>query len=195
MAGENSGELDIYVEDPFAKCLLEAAFTPEIRSRVVVIPIGSPDTICQQLAARYRENPKGDAIAVVDGDAAARIPALEATFSSWFADKQKSTDWLKGRLLALPGTKGPEAYVVARLVRASADERRALLPEDDPEVVEMAIARVSAFDPHDALVELAKALNISSDALALLCCRFVAQVDRAKFGDIIGQINEQLSAV
>ena len=54
LAGENSNELDIFVEDGRAKGLVQSFLEHEIRLRVNILPIGSAAAVARQLAARYK---------------------------------------------------------------------------------------------------------------------------------------------
>ncbi len=61
LAGENTNELDIFVEDPDSATLLAAFVDTSMRKRVNIIPIGSAIPIIRQMAARYKD-PKNPSV-------------------------------------------------------------------------------------------------------------------------------------
>ena len=67
LAGENSRELTIFMEDEVSEAILMDTMPLDIRERAKLLPIGSSDAVLRQLAARYREQ-RENCIAFLDGD-------------------------------------------------------------------------------------------------------------------------------
>lgn len=68
MTGEPKPELTIYVEDTFARRVVEQALCGAHRRRVKVIPIGSAEQVVGQLGTHLSAGLEGPAICVLDGD-------------------------------------------------------------------------------------------------------------------------------
>ncbi len=121
LAGENSNELDIFVEDSIAKCLIENAIDNDVRLRINIIPIGSAEAVIRQLAARFKNIKKGDCIAVLDGDKAAEIGSLSDNFLGYLEkvdDKDIAKVWLLERVTFLPGSEWPEKWILTAIKTA-----------------------------------------------------------------------------
>jgi hypothetical protein len=106
LSGLDSNELDIFVEDGIANTIIESSLGNELRSRVSILPIGSPMAIARQMAARYKESKKAECIAILDGDQASSSSVHVANFmKSLENSKDQITEegWFKKRLFFLPG--------------------------------------------------------------------------------------------
>jgi len=118
LAGENSCELDIFVEDNIAKCLVESSVDNDIRLRINIIPIGSSEAVIRQLSARYKNIKEGDCIAILDGDKSSELVTLNSHFFDYLEkadDKDAAKTWLAERLSFLPGLEWPEKWILATI--------------------------------------------------------------------------------
>lgn len=68
LSGEDSNELDIFVEDGIANTIIGSILDKELRCRAAILPIGSHVAIARQMASRYKELKKRNCIAILDGD-------------------------------------------------------------------------------------------------------------------------------
>ena len=68
MTGEPRPELTAYVEDDFARMVVEQALCGPHRRRIKVVPIGSVERVVDQLGTHLKAGLDGPAICVLDGD-------------------------------------------------------------------------------------------------------------------------------
>ncbi len=118
LSGENSNELDVFVEDTIAKSLLELALQNNIRTRINILPIGSSSAVVRQLASYYINLKKGNCVAILDGDQSSKINDLARNFVDILEtvyNKDEAKQWMKNRLRFLPGTDWPEKWILSEL--------------------------------------------------------------------------------
>lgn len=116
LSGENSKELDIYVEDNLAKALLSSSLDCALRERVQVIPIGSHAAVVNQFAAR-KQQPTGMAMICMDGDQRTEHGKHRKAFLSRVepsnSEQQKENEiWFDSRACYLPSNTWPEKWLV-----------------------------------------------------------------------------------
>lgn len=127
LRGENSNELDIYVEDPVAAELVNNSIEYAIRQRVNIIPIGSSTTCMRQLAARYKDIKEGDCLVILDGDKRSthkkNLKEFTNSIGSFSNDDEKATcsEWGNERISYLPGETWPEKVIVEKLIETNLD--------------------------------------------------------------------------
>lgn len=118
LAGENTNELDIYVEDDIGKDILSFALPYNTRIRVNILPIGSSKPIANQLAARFKEVKKGNCMACLDGDQKVRKDEIIKEFLSALEhveDKASAKQWAEERIHFLPGDTWPVKWALVQL--------------------------------------------------------------------------------
>jgi len=118
LAGEDTNELDIFVEDSDSATLLAAFVETNMRKRVNIIPIGSAIPIIRQMAARYKDPRKSECIAVMDGDQAHALNLHKNQFLKALEsnkDAAREADWFIQRLAFLPGNTWPERWLIETL--------------------------------------------------------------------------------
>lgn len=120
LSGNNSTELDIFVEDEIGKAILSEVLPLHIRQRVCVHKIGSSEAVLRQVASRYRE--KGEnCLAFLDGDkknenkqAINKVKKyLEQQFN---CSLDEIDDWISSRIDYLPGNTWPEAWLINQVL-------------------------------------------------------------------------------
>ena len=134
MAGENSNELDIFVEDDTAKNLIEIALSNETRLRVNFLVIGSSSAVTRQLTARYKNIKKGECIAILDGDKSTKNESLYHNFLNMLEsvdDKDAAESYIKDRLKFLPGITWPEKWIFLEIKQKYVAELAAELSIDE----------------------------------------------------------------
>ncbi len=118
LAGENTNELDIFVEDSDSATLIAAFIETSIRKRLNIIPIGSPIPIIHQMAARYRDPKESECIAIMDGDQAHALDLHKSQFLKSLEsskDAEQEAEWFMQRLAFLPGNVWPEKWLIETL--------------------------------------------------------------------------------
>ncbi len=123
LSEKNSNELNVFVEDDVAVELLKASLKIDVRQRIQIVPIGSYSAVCRQLAAAYQHPQlKKNSIAVIDGDQRNNQSQLITKMKgelelSTDAEKTKFNDWIKDKILFLPGNTNPEKWIVAESLK------------------------------------------------------------------------------
>lgn len=124
LSGRNSEELTIFVEDETAKEILSCAFDSEIRSRVVVIAIGSDLQVIRYLASHHKSQPSKKYIAYVDGDKAdmsnQHISELTRTLESTPRDSVQ--DFYKNNVFYLGEKINPEKWLLNTVKTTALEE-------------------------------------------------------------------------
>ena len=199
LSDQNSNELDIYVEDGLAVSLLSSTFNLDIRQRVGLIPVGSFTAVCRQLGASYKHPKlKEKSIAILDGDQRSELQnlinriALDLELST-AVEKTKFRDWVKDKILFLPGNENPEKWIIRKSLTYIDKVFADLLG------VKVALLRqemgVSLTQPtHEEFYYLANKFTLKEDSIINDLSRLVAKndtVDLKKITSIIeGLLNK-----
>ncbi len=189
LSGQRSGELDIYVEDAFAKTLLEAFMDNNIRKRVKIIPIGSPAAIIHQSAARYKDQRPTECIILMDGDQSDShnmhinqfIKALEAT-----TNREEDSEWFSKRLGFLPGDTWPERWLIEMLLSLDISELAKRFNVPTTELL-LYIKQAKNAGEHNEFFSLATSLYLDTETTYLFTAEWVVKQKSTEF-DKIGEI-------
>ena len=193
LAGENSNELDIYVEDGIASSLVEAVLTNETRQRVNILPIGSSSAIVRQLAARKKEIKKGECIAILDGDKYNQCKKLKKLFLKSlesYSDKNAMIHWFTRRVSFLPGETWPEKWLLLQFINGSSEieEIFNITHEQFIEKIEEALES----GKHNEIYTLAKELSLDKKYILNVLARNVAKINHLEFIEINDLLAEHL---
>lgn len=193
MAGENSCELDVFVEDGIAKHLVET--TPhDFRSRINVITIGSSVSVVRQLAARYKNIKKGECLAILDGDKSSKLTEHYKLFLNALEhtdNKEKAQKWIEERLTTLPGDTWPENWLLTQCRELELDSICGTFSVDQANFEEF-IEEALRADRHSEFFSLSKRLNLDSDYICKTLCSHVANHRKELFSSINEAINKFL---
>jgi hypothetical protein len=173
LSGDRSNELDIFVEDGIAATIIESILLNELRKRVAVKPIGSPAAIVRHMAGRYKDPPRADCLAVMDGDNSSHVSQLENSFLDALEstkDKQTAREWFSSRLVFLPGQTWPEKWLLQTLLSIDCSSLASYLNVSEEEFRQCLEDAISA-EEHDEIYTLARKLSI--DDPKLVCCTTV----------------------
>lgn len=163
LSGENSNELDIYVEDEVAECIVEASLSNEIRHRVNILPIGSSSAIIRQMAARKKDLKAGECVAIFDGDKSKELEKLKALFlksMESYDNTDKLKKWFRDRVSFLPGDEWPEKWLVSNLTDGS-DELESAFKTDNDEFKDI-IEDAQEADKHNEIYTIAEGLSLDT---------------------------------
>lgn len=116
LAGRNTDELDIFVEDGAACSILQIGLPHEIRSRINIHPIGSSEAVLRQLTSRYLEG-RNNCLAILDGDKrdeyeGAKQKIAKYSEASTEAEKTRIKNWAGTKISYLPGDTWPERWLI-----------------------------------------------------------------------------------
>ena len=194
LAGENSNELDIFVEDGIAKRILELALSTELRNRVNIIAIGSSSAIARQLAARYKNIKEGECLAILDGDKRDSFSETKTLFSNALETiimNQDLENWLNQRLEYLPGDTWPESWIMDELKNSECNFLCSLIRIDKDQLIDF-IEESLLSGKHNEFHTLSKKVNLERDLVISACAKEAIDLHKEKFAIIEKYINKRL---
>jgi energy-coupling factor transporter ATP-binding protein EcfA2 len=186
LAGENSNELDIYLEDEIAENLVQALLPVSTRRRVNLLPVGSAAAVIRQLAARYRERRAGECLAILDGDQRSNLSDPKETFIKALETDTKEEEklsWLEKRITFLPGNTWPELWILAELSTAEADDLAQTLRLSQDELQTLCEEAMAA-GKHRELVTFANSLSLPVEDVASALCTWVTEHKEQDFSEV-----------
>jgi len=170
LSGENSHEVNVFVEDEFGKSFLEGLLSMDIRNRIEITPIGSDQVVLRHMADHYREG-KDAFISFLDGDKRSEKSEaikklsilLECRYRKGF-DNEKFNAFMDKRLHYLPEEKWPERVVIDGVLRAK--DFREL--ESDWDInstndIKRILESALTAGKHKEFYEMAKSVSLSKD--------------------------------
>ncbi len=194
LSGEDSDELDIFVEDGIASTIIESSLGNELRHRVSILPIGSPTAIARQMAARYKESKKAECIAILDGDQSIISSTHVANFVKALENsKNKETEenWFKERLFFLPGETWPEKWIIEQLKTLDTENLACLLKCSKDEF-NTYIEEALTAEKHNELFNLSKNLSLDLGYVKGTVTSWLSSEAEEYFSDIITVIKKYL---
>jgi predicted ATPase len=194
LSGENSNEIDIFVEDTIAKTLLELSLTNETRTRVNILPIGSPKAIANQLAARYKNIKVGECAAVLDGDQRTKGKQIFSEFLSSLETVKNKTEaekWFFERLNFLPGEVWPEKWIIEQAIISNKDNLVRSLSLDE-DMLEKYLDEALRAHKHDEFYTLSKKANLDKNAIINFISKHVIESNINDFSGIENSISTLL---
>jgi len=186
MAGENSNELDIFVEDSTAKCLIELSLSNEMRLRVNVLTIGSSSAVIRQLTARYKNIKKGECFAILDGDKRTKIASLCNQFVNMLEsvdDKDAAESYVQERLNFLPGDTWPEKWILSETKTKYVPELAAEFSMDETLLHECLDEALRA-GKHNEFHTISGRTNLDESYIKSSFCRSAAKCNKEEFEKI-----------
>lgn len=179
LKGENSNELDIYVEDPIAEAFVRESLSFELRERVNIIPIGSSTAVLRQMSSRYKDLKHGNSITILDGDKSSKHTKNINEFINnceSFPDtksKELANDWISKRLNYLPGTNWPENYILKEIAKNDLTEFASSIGLQSERLRDIIYKSIRA-GKHNEFYDLSKSCNLNREYLisdALRCLK------------------------
>lgn len=193
LSGEKINEIDIYVEDGIALCLIEASLENDLRKRISIIPIGSPTTIIRQMAGRYKHRLKTECIAVMDGDQAVLIEQHSDHFINALElskDRPQEIEWFKDRLSFLPGNVWPEKWIMQTLKSLDIDSLAITFKISKHELY-FYIDEALTAGKHNEFYSLAKSLSLDIQDVCCTVARWLSQ----NIPDEFSKLNEIIKSL
>lgn len=121
LAGRNTNELDVFVEDEVGKSIIANILPLQLRERINIYVIGSDQAVLKQMAARYREL-KLNYITFLDGDKRLdhnqQILQIENHLETRIDDENAFHADMELRLCYIPGDTWPELSILQYLLGA-----------------------------------------------------------------------------
>lgn len=197
LAGENSRELDIYVEDEVAKCILVAIFDHTLRSRIQIIPIGSCVAVVHQLASR-KLHQTGIALACLDADQKIEHNKHKKTFIGRTepATSEQKTDfnkWFDKHLLYMPGDAWPEKWLVQQSMNAAVLPKLSKTLGVDESTLIDALREADCAAKHKEIRTLADYVHLQEQVVLQKVVDAVVETFTSQFAGLLANIKELLS--
>lgn len=182
LSGENSHEVNVFVEDEIGKSFLMASLSNKTRERVTIIPIGSDQAVLRHMAVHYREN-NDSFIAFLDGDKKSQNSDSINKISNHLESRYRKGDdytqfknFMKARLNYLPGEKWPEKEVIEGLLKAKdlsdlGDNWGGISTKD----IKIALETSLTAGEHNEFYEMAKSVSLPKDQVVLDLMRCYAK--------------------
>jgi len=199
LAGENTGELCLFVEDGAAQSILQSGLPLAIRGRVNIYPIGSSEAVLRQLTSRFLEG-RDDCLVILDGD---KRNANESNVnkiakyseSSTDAEKERAREWGVARIAYLPGDTWPEKWLID-VTRNQADKTYLIehWGVESEAQVEQALEAALLAGKHNEFFQLGHEISQDKDQVRADVIRFVKRAQGNYLGDLITKISEILAA-
>lgn len=190
LSGLNSEEMIIYVEDDISKDLLEATFDKNLRSRILVRSIGSASAVLTLMAGLRKEGRVDKILAILDGDKSKNYHSNISTFLKKlesYEDKGFEENWIRDRLLMLPGTSWPEKWILEKLAENLDDNFVKLLDASKNEVLDAIQCAIHA-GKHKEYYELSQQLFQDINYLKKIISKHIAIKCKADFLPIAQKI-------
>ncbi|MDY4784397.1 AAA family ATPase [Pygmaiobacter massiliensis] len=175
LAGQNTNELDVFVEDEVGKAVIANIIPMRIRERVRLYAIGSDQAVLKQIAARYREG-KHNFIAFLDGDKrpthAQQITQVKNHLEARVGDEVQFASLMEQRLNYVPGDTWPELSIIQYLLHA--EDKQELLTRWDIAAEEVIpyLEQALTAGKHNEFYLLAERLSMDKDSVRNDCIQF-----------------------
>lgn len=154
MLGSLQPELHVYCEDRAAHLIIEAALSPELRVRVVIVEVGSSRSVVKQGVAHARVM-TSPALCVLDGDCSEQ--------DGWINSEIEGNEDLRPQYVHLPGGVPPEVWAIQELQN---DAYRAVFAHEfgcTEADAEDHIGAAAVVDHHDVGNCLQRRTNLDAD--------------------------------
>lgn len=182
LAGQNSGEVDVFVEDDVAEAILQNGLPLEIRNRIRIFPIGSFNAVLRVLAGHYLEK-KGNCLTILDGDQRTQHQSSVTKVQNNVeprndAQKKLVRDWAEPRITYFPGDAWPEKWLIQSAIgiKDKAYLKAQWGISKSSEIIDVLKDSLQS-GKHNEFWELAKTLQQSLETVRADVIRFVAQSD------------------
>jgi predicted ATPase len=115
LSGRPTDELLVLVEDKVASEIIKGCLTPDQRSRLNIVTVGSATAVIRHTAAKFLEDSSQETCVFLDGDQSNEPAGSTRQFLSCIDDHRqhdRAEEWFNARLHYLPGDDWPEAWLL-----------------------------------------------------------------------------------
>jgi len=192
LSGENSKELDIYVEDNLAKSLVSSFLDHSLRGRVQIIPIGSHSAVINQFAGRKLHS-TGLAMICLDGDQRVVHSKHRKTFISRVAPtnstiQKEYEDWFDSKSCYLPGETWPERWLINICLTEPALTKLAESLGLENDALTDSLREAECAQKHNEFMTLAKSVHLQEQVVIQKVVDVVTKVVQHPFDEIKAKI-------
>ncbi len=198
LAEQNSGELDIFVEDIVGKTTIENIIPKNIRERIKLFVIGSDQAILKQIAARYRES-KNNFIAFLDGDKRRnhqqQVDQIKRHLESRLENEEQFDIMMEQRLHYIIGDAWPELSIIKSLLDSDMiGELTIRWGATNDEEVKQFLEQALAAGKHKEFYTLSQRLSLDEVTVRVDCAQHLKRVCPEECTAICEQIEQLLNA-
>ncbi|WP_285415105.1 AAA family ATPase [Pseudomonas sp. efr-133-TYG-5] len=191
MGAVGEKELEIFVEDPVAKIIIETILNGGIRSRINITRIGSAAAVARQLAANFLRDEHANILAVYDADQK-KLQAKNIEHAKNMAERKDAeiNSWLLERTSYLPGDTWPEAWLLQKCseIPQELGVELGIEPQRATEIVEYALQA----GKHEEFVEVGEQVNLDPERCLILVCGVVYKNFPEEFDNLKDTISRML---
>lgn len=191
LAGQDSNELDVFVEDEVSKEIIRNIVPMRIRERIQIYDIGSDQAVLKQMAARYREG-KSNFIAFLDGDKRQsydqQIQQIKRHLETRIDNDEEFLEVIRPRLCYIPGDEWPELSMIKYVL--AVDDKQGLATSWDIAVDEVTsyLEQAITAGKHQEFYSLSKSISLIENGVRNDCIRFFKQVYTDECKDICDKL-------
>ncbi|KIR18138.1 hypothetical protein PFLU4_15270 [Pseudomonas fluorescens] len=184
-------ELDIFVEDPVAKVIIESMLDGNTRSRINVTRVGSAGAVARQLAAHYVRDMKSNIMAIFDGDQRV-LQKKNVDYAKNMTEINDNVieEWVVDRMNYLPGNVWPEAWLLQKCSEVPQELGSVLGVDADraSEIIEYSLQA----GKHEEFAEMGEQVNLDAERCLVLTCGVVCRIFGEEFEDLREAIRSAL---
>ena len=175
LAGQNTNELDVFVEDEVGKAIIINILPLHLRERLKIYVIGSDQAVLKQMAARYREN-KINFVAFLDGDKRPahneQITQIKKHLETRIDNETHFQETIEARLCYIPGDTWPEMSILQCLLRTPDLQPLAVRWDLPVEDVTAFLEQAIAAGKHNEFFHLSQLLSMDEASIRNDCIKF-----------------------
>jgi predicted ATPase len=183
-------ELEIFVEDPVAKVIIETMLDGNTRGRLNVTRIGSAAAVARQLAANYIRDHDANILAIFDGDQRILEPKNIEHAQGMAERNENITEWLKSRIEYIPGDTWPEAWLLQKCMEVPG-ELGSVLGVDADRALAIVEYSLQA-GKHEEFSEMGEQVNLDPERCLILTCGVVCRCFPEDFDALKASIENML---
>ncbi|MDX7791732.1 AAA family ATPase [Aeromonas caviae] len=193
LSAESSNELSLLVEDDVAKNIIQMVIPKPLRTRMNIEVIGSASALSRQLSANFNRDKKENILVLFDADQRVKEKynvnhAYEMTESS--DDKDQVKEWLKSKMLYLPGDTWPERWLIDKTLEKI--ELAALHFNIEVGDLTDIVREARNAEKHNELYVVAEKIGLDESSVLNIISNFVCSQFKHEFDDIIDCLGRQI---
>ena len=197
LAGRNSDELDVFVEDVIGKSFLLYSLPQEVRERINIIPIGSDQAVLKHIAVHYREE-KHNFIAFLDGDKRAKKKQAIEQVKKYLECRIEDGDevfekYIDERLNYLPGDVWPENVLLNDAIQCADLQFLASTWDTEEGKIREYLQESLMAGKHNEFYTLTNKLFLEKEEVIRVMVRFFKRNNETVINEIIGSITRLLN--
>lgn len=175
LAGQNTHELNVFVEDDVGEAIIRNIIPLSLRERLSIYVIGSDEAVLKQMAAHYREG-RQNFITFLDGDKRLaheqQIDRIKRHLETRINDdEERFHDIISQRLCYIPGETWPEISIITFLLRTDVSDSLSSRWDISKEEIASYFEQALTAGKHNEFYHLAKLLSMDELSIRNDCIK------------------------